>query len=68
MAKTPHPEKEWTVNVPISELVQLVQAQQQNAQREADIQQLRNEMEGLRGQLRDVLTVLGDLRRQLNGR
>ena len=68
MDKIQHPPQEWTVNVPLSELIKLVEYQQsQNADRE-EIARLRRELEGLRGQLNDLMGVVRDLRRERTGR
>lgn len=60
--------QEWTVNVPLSQLIKLVEYQQsQNADRE-ELTRLRRELEGLRGQLNDLMGVVRDLRRERTGR
>ena len=60
--------KEWYVNIPFSDLNLLINQLESLEAIQAENAQLRREMEGLRNMYNELLTVFGDLRRELNGR
>ena len=57
--------QEWYVNIPFSDLHQLINQLDTLDSIRADNDQLRRELDGLRNLYHEVLTVVGDLRREL---
>lgn len=68
MANAPQNPEEWTVNVPLSDLINLVQYQQSKSQEQAELARIRQELSGLRNLYSEVLGVISDLRRELKSR
>lgn len=68
MAKAPDQANEWTVNVPLSDLIKLVEFQQNQNQTQDELGRIRQELSGLRNLYSEVLGVIGDLRRELTRR
>lgn len=68
MANAPQKPEEWTVNVPLSDLIRLVQYQQSQSQDQAELARIRQELSGLRNLYSEVLGVISDLRRELKSR
>ena len=68
MANVPEKPEEWTVNVPLSDLIRLVQYQQSQSQDQAELARIRQELSGLRNLYSEVLGVISDLRRELTRR
>lgn len=68
MANTPQKPEEWTVNVPLSDLIRLVQYQQSQSQDQAELARIRQELSGLRNLYSEVLGVISELRRELTRR
>ena len=68
MAKSQEKPEEWTVNVPLSDLINLVQYQQSKSQEQAELARIRQELSGLRNLYSEVLGVISDLRRELKSR
>ena len=68
MANAPQKPEEWTVNVPLSDLINLVQYQQSKSQEQAELARIRQELSGLRNLYSEVLGVISDLRRELMSR
>ena len=60
--------EEWTVNVPLSDLIRLVQYQQSQGQDQAELARIRQELSGLRNLYSEVLGVISELRRELTRR
>lgn len=58
------PSKEWTVNVPISDLYALQQLPETIKLLQADIIQLRRELEALRGIQSQTLQLFADIKRE----
>lgn len=68
MPRPSDPQKEWTVNVPISDLIKLVEFQQNQGKTDEELARIRLELSGLRNLYSEVLGVIGDLRRELTRR
>ena len=68
MAQPPDKSGEWTVNVPLSDLIKLVQYQQNADHTQEELARIRQELSGLRNLYSEVLGVIGDLRRELKRR
>lgn len=67
---TPAPDrgKEWLVSIPLSDLHALVNQLDSLDNIKADQAQLRREMDGLRNMFNELMTVFGELKREVNGR
>lgn len=68
MANIPDRSKEWTVNIPLSDLNQLINQLDSLDAIRAENAQLRREMEGMRNMFSELLNKFADLRRELTGR
>ena len=68
MAQPPNKSGEWTVNVPLSDLIKLVEFQQNQGKTDEELARIRLELSGLRNLYSEVLGVIGDLRRELTRR
>lgn len=68
MPRPPDSQKEWTVNVPISDLIKLVEFQQNQGKTDEELARIRLELSGLRNLYSEVLGVIADLRRELTRR
>ena len=65
MAKIPDRPSEWYVNVPFSDLHKLINHLGELDSIRAENEQLRREMDGLRNLYSELLTIFGDLRREI---
>ena len=60
--------RNWYVNIPLSELNELLHQQESLDKIKAENAQLRREMDGLRNMFTELQTAFGELRRELRGR
>lgn len=67
-SKVPQRPDPWYVNIPFNDLNKLVNQLESLDEIKAENAQLRREMDGLRNLYNDLLTVFGDLRRELKER
>lgn len=60
--------EEWTVNIPLSDLIELVQYQQSKSKEQEELARIRLELSGLRNLYSEVLGVISELRREITRR
>ena len=60
--------RNWYVNIPLSELNELLYQQELLDKMKTENDQLRREMDGLRNMFTELQTAFGELRRELRGR
>lgn len=68
MADSPNKDNGWTVNIPLSDLIKLVEYQQRQAAEHDELSRIRLELSGLRNLYSEVLGVISDLRREIKPR
>ena len=68
MADSSYKDNDWTVNVPLSDLIKLVEYQQRQAAERDELSRIRLELSGLRNLYSEVLGVISDLRREIKSR
>ena len=56
-------EQEWTVSIPFADLNRLVDHLESQDAAAAEVQQLRQELEGLRGMFQQLMETFGEIRR-----
>lgn len=60
--------REWSVNIPLSDLHKLLNNAEIMEQMQEENAQLRRELDGLRNMFSELQTTFGELRRELKGR
>ena len=68
MKPEPTRQNEWSVNIPFSDLHQLMNHLESTDSIRRENAQLRRELEGLRNMFRELLDQFGELRREVKGR
>lgn len=68
MAMSSDKPDEWTVNIPLSDLINLVQYKQSQGQEQEELSRIRMELSGLRNLYSEVLGVISELRREIKSR
>ena len=68
MADSLNKDNGWTVNIPLSDLINLVEYQQRQAAERDELARIRLELSGLRNLYSEVLGVISELRREIKPR
>lgn len=68
MADCSRKDNEWMVNIPLSELIKLVEYQQRQSAEQDELSRIRLELSGLRNLYSEVLGVISELRREIKSR
>lgn len=68
MADSSNKDNGWTVNIPLSDLIKLVEYQEREAAGRDELSRIRLELSGLRNLYSEVLGVISDLRREIKSR
>lgn len=59
---------DWSVNVPMSDLIRIFERLEAQDKTDSEVKQIRNEIDGLRGMFRELMDALGEIRRSQDGR